>query len=198
MKITILHKFAKAPKDAYVVDTTSKSPDSWQRDLSPFHLGPCKLYYKFVARKMENGWQFSKVYKEHVRHGEILPDYWEWAKKGWNDEWAHRYPMGKGKKPLFSLWKGDRLGYIEARKRIYVPLYANAVVKTKGWEQLNAVCSENKHVVLRDWDGYDHNSLGMTLTQVLNCETRKMGHAFVLKMLLIESKALKQCEWEEL
>jgi hypothetical protein len=35
--------------------------------------------------------------------------------------------MGRGAKPEYSLWDGERLDYIEARKRIYAPLYARAV-----------------------------------------------------------------------
>jgi len=31
--------------------------------------------------------------------------------------------MGRGVKPLYSLWDGKKLGYIEARIAIYDPLY---------------------------------------------------------------------------
>lgn len=43
----------------------------------------------------------------------------------------------------------------------------------------------------RTADGYDHDNLGMSLTEVLNNPQRKMGHAFVLKMLLTKDAALK-------
>jgi len=37
---------------------------------------------------------------------------------------------------------------------------------------------------LLDFDGYDHKELDMSYDDVINCEKRKMGHAFVLAMLL--------------
>ena len=33
----------------------------------------------------------------------------------------------KGRRPLCSLWNGERLDYIEARKQMYIPLYPEAV-----------------------------------------------------------------------
>jgi len=33
--------------------------------LSPTYLGPCHLYGSFAAKKMENAWQYSKVYPQH-------------------------------------------------------------------------------------------------------------------------------------
>ena len=44
--------------------------------------------------------------------------------------------MGRGAKPEYSLWDGDHLLYIEARLRIYAPLYAQAVEQTQAWVQL--------------------------------------------------------------
>jgi len=37
---------------------------------------------------------------------------------------------------------------------------------------------------LRDFDGYNHKELGMTYDNVVHCKERKMGHAFVLAMVL--------------
>src|SRR5258708_5598355 len=84
--------------------TVSKAETDWQRELSPFHLGPVPLYDGTRAVSMENAYQFSKVYPVHVDEtGAIKSDYWRWARRGWNSP-AIRYPMGKGAKPLFSLW----------------------------------------------------------------------------------------------
>jgi hypothetical protein len=55
----------------FIVNTTSKAENDWQRDLSPFHLGPCELYDGHVSKNMENAWQYSKVYKNHT--GESPP-----------------------------------------------------------------------------------------------------------------------------
>lgn len=184
MTIYVVGMYEKVPSDAISVNTTSKS-DHWSRDLSPFFLGPVYLYCGLNSKNMENGWQFAKVYPEHAnKQGEPTQDYWLWATKGWDDSFAHRYPMGKGRKPLYSLWNKEKLGYIDARKRIYIPLYAKAVVKTKGFAQLKEICQGDKDVYLRDYDGYNHKKLEMSYHDVLHCESRKMGHAFVLAMIL--------------
>jgi hypothetical protein len=172
------------------VDTTSRSPSDWQRDLSPFHLGPCRLYEGAVvpqSANMENAWQFAKVYRHHVgSRGFPTQEYFDWARDGWTHRRAVRYPMGKGAVPEYSWWDGERLGYVEARKRIYVPLYTRAVVGTRGFARLRERYRELGTLVLWDFDGYDHHALGMTLKEVMNDPTRKMGHAFVLAMILGE------------
>jgi hypothetical protein len=179
--------------NGFYINTTSKSEDEWQRDLSPFYLGPCKLYWDLVSQKMENGWQYSKVYTEYNNKGEPTEEYFDWANKGWNNPYPVRYPMGKGVKPLYSYWDGKTYTYVEARKLVYVPLYARAVVKTKGYEILQRMYDEGKNLYLQDYDAYDHKKLGLTLTDVLNKADKKMGHAFVLMMLLTRDDAILQC-----
>lgn len=174
----------KEPKNSHAINTTSTS-QNWSQGLSPFFLGPIALYGGHVARVMENAWQYSKVYPEHLDGDEISNRYWDWAKAGWADTKAHRYPMGKDAKPAFSLWDGERLTYIQARKKVYVPLYAKAVRKTPAFVHLKLLYElMNGEMVLWDFDGYDHRALGMSYDDVINCETRKCGHAFVLAMML--------------
>ena len=176
------------------VNTTSRTSVPWQLGLSPFNLGPCPLYGGRFSKNMENAWQFAKLYEEHAdEYLEPTDDYWDWALGGWYDQRARRYPMGKGRKPICSLWEGEQLNYIEARKRIYVPLYAEAVQKSHAWAVLQAYAKDDPAVALRDFDGYDHLVAGKTLTQVLNDPNQKMGHAFVLMMLLLDDPALQQC-----
>lgn len=183
------------PGRGVVVNTTSKAKNNWETDLSPFHLGPCELYAGEVGKVMENCWQHCKVYKCHTdANGGPTPEYFEWARKGWSDDSPHRYPMGRGAKPEYSFWDGDCLGYIDARKRIYAPLYAEAVQKTPGWLKLVEFYETKDVIVLRDFDGYRHDTDMMTLTEVLNCPDKIMGHAFVLKMLLTQDAALQQVQ----
>lgn len=173
------------------IDTTSKS-GRWA-GLSPFNLGPCPMYNGRTALNMENAWQFAKVYSQHADANlDPTPDYWTWAEKGWADAKPHRYPMGRGARPLYSLWDGVRLGYIDARKTIYGPLYAAAVQQTESFRDLSELVAGGQDVTLRDYDGYDHQLTGMSLTDVLNNPKRKMGHAFVLKALLTNDPVLKE------
>lgn len=172
------------PIDKTAINTTSRSKD-WSIGLSPFYLGPVKLYEEYTAINMENAWQFSKVYKEHVDDDNNPTEkYFKWAKEGWESDRAFRYPMGKGKKPLYSLWEGNKYEYVEARKKIYIPLYAAAVQKTDAFRKLKQVYAAFGDIVLWDFDGYDHRAKNMTYQQVIDSTTNKCGHAFVLAMLL--------------
>lgn len=174
----------KKHKVTHLINTTSKSTN-WSKGLSPFFLGPVVLYNGFIAQNVENAWQFSKVYKNHVdEFGEPTTDYFEWAEKGWKDKYAHRYPMGKGSVPLYSYWAGQKLGYIDARKKIYAPLYARSVVNTEEFSTLLDIYESDDSFALVDFDGYDYLSMNMSLQDVMNEPKMKMGHAFVLAMLL--------------
>lgn len=168
-----------------IINTTSHAKGLWSRELSPFLLGPVKLYNGYTAKNVENGWQYCKVYKEHVNgSGDPKPKYFEWAKAGWNKEKADRYPMGKGAIPEYSYWDGEKLGYIEARKKIYIPLYIKAVAKTNAYQKLKAIYREGRDLYLWDFDGYDYIRMQKSLDEVLNDPDHKMGHAFVLAMML--------------
>lgn len=194
-KIVIKSKFAKIDKGTTVVDTTSRASTSWEKTLSPFYLGPIDLYDGGIAKNLENAWQFSKVYRGHTdKNEEPTSKYWDWAKNGWDSRYAHRYPMGKGSIPLYSLWDGQKLRYIEARKKIYGPLYTRYVQYTEGYHKLKDIYLNEESLTLLDFDGYDHEELEMTLTDVLHCESRKMGHAFFLKALLTNDPMLDYLE----
>lgn len=167
------------------INTTSRE-SGWSKGLSPFLIGPCNLYDGYISQNMENAWQYSKVYKNHIdENGNPTPEYFWWAHAGWNKKWADRYPAGKGARPVYSYWSGMKLDYIEARKKIYIPLYSQAVKNTAAFMQLKSIYEETGHVVLRDFDGYDYRNMGMTLQDVVNNNKRKMGHAFVLAMMLM-------------
>lgn len=182
-------------RGATVVNTCNNNLDNWQSGLSPFVIGPCDLYGGHVAQNMENGWQYTKLYEKHASgNGEPTSAYWAWAKRGFDNLKAVRFPMGRGARPLHAWWDGRKLGYIEARKAIYGPLYAEAVQRTEGWKRLKRLYETEDKLILRDFDGYDHEKLGLSLTGVLNNPQKRMGHAFVLKMLLTHDPALGQLE----
>lgn len=172
-----------------VINTTSRSND-FGRDLSPFFLGPCDLYDGHISKNVENGYQNSKVYARFLdKDDNPTEEYFKWARAGWAKSYAVRYPMGKGMSPAFSWWAGEKLTYIEARRKVYIPLYAEAVQKHSSFAKLKSIYDINVDVLgedlyLLDFDGYDHKELGMTYDEVIDSEKRKMGHAFVLAMLL--------------
>jgi len=182
--IHILGPGYKIPEGVTVINTTSRS-DNWGRGLSPFFAGPVELYDGYKSYNVENAWQFSKVYEYYLEEdGSIGERYFNWATDGWRSIRAHRYPMGKEAKPLYSYWDGQIHTYVEARSKIYIPLYASAVQKTSAFRQLKNLYESNIDLYLWDFDGYNHRALGLTYDQVINDPVRKMGHAFVLAMIL--------------
>jgi len=184
--VKALFKFSKIPQDVVVVDTTSSS-GKW-RGLSPFVLDA----RRYGSKNFENLWQYSKVYPEFLDgDGSVARGKWEeWRYSGFTSEKAYRYPMGKGRIPCFSLWNGEKLGYVEARKKIYIPIYMELVAETDSFKQLeqiyhnSQVSIEHPDLILLDYDAYDHIALGMTLRDVANNPSKKCGHAFVLLSML--------------
>lgn len=177
------------PKDPRVkgaINTTSRS-SNWSRGLSPFFVGPVILPWakNLIAQNVENAWQFAKVYSEHLDvQGNPSSAYFKWAREGFSSPVAQRYPMGKGRKPEYSWWHGQKLNYIAARKKIYIPIYSEAVAKTEAYHHLQALYKKTGEIWLWDFDGYQHRNLGMTWTDVINNQHKSMGHAFVLAMML--------------
>ena len=182
------------------IDCSSGNKDEVMRGLSPFYLGPVECYDGLVSQTFERAWQYSKVFAGFAdSSGNPLPEWFAWRDRMWadasnDDHMAIRFPAGKenanAKKTLYSYWKVDgefkRLGYIDARKHIYLPVYAKAVVKTEAYRRLCAMRDEGKNLLLVDFDGYNihHPKYGFTYNDAIHCPLLKMGHGFVLAMLL--------------
>ena len=169
------------------IDCTSHNPDPfWAKGVSPFHLGPVECYDGKTATCVENAWQFSKFYDSF----KTANDYVEWRDKGWSNRVPQRYPMGRGAIPKFSIWrvngKLEKLGYIDARKKIYMPIYAKLVTKTEAFKKLCDMRDHGVNIVLSDFDGYNNFTTRpkMSYNEVIHNPKRKMGHAFVIAMLL--------------
>lgn len=205
MTVDICGPKTPAPSGARVINTTSRSK-GWSQGLSPFLCGPVELYGGYVSKNMENAWQYSKVYpiKGMLNEDGSPSDfYFRWAQRGWWTQRANRYPLGKGedgkgKIPSYSYWDGQHLSYIQARIRIYCPLYAKAVQNTMAWIILQKLYSDGAPLWLWDFDGYDHKAEGLGYEDILLDESRSLGHSFVLAMLLEEQRVWEHIEWEKL
>lgn len=188
--IQVINPQFKTTDEMRIIDTTSRSTD-WSRGLSPFHCGPVNLYGGYRSYNVENAWQYSKVYYNHVdANDNPTAEYFQWADAGWRSIKANRYPMAKGAKPLYSFWDGAKLGYIEARQKIYIPLYSEAVKKTYAFKKLKEVYSEAKFnsvetLYLKDFDAHNlPDNYDYTYSTLWNNPDIKVGHAYVLAMLL--------------
>ena len=188
------------------IDCTSNNKDEvLNHGLSPFYLGPVECYDGLVSQTFERAWQCAKVYPWMADvAGEPDDRYYAWrdemwARKDFSNKIEIRFPAGKGnaRKCLYAWWKVDgtfrKLGYVAARKAIYMSLYAKAVVKTEAYRRLVELCDEGKNLMLIDFDGYNpyHPHYGFALddavhtyNDVIHCPLLKMGHGFVLAMLL--------------
>lgn len=195
----------KAPK-GFDLDICPVSRDDDWWSLSPFYLGPCRTPSGIMFHNMENMWQYSKVYEEHLVnsndlfHGEVSAEWWAWHLKGSTTEQAHRYPAGKGRKALFSKWGDLRLSYIPARKQIYVPEYAKLVIQKPKFKRLLKDYKKGAKIVLRDYDTYDiqkayPDSRSPWLSAIQN-ENAKFGHAFVIALaLMFHERPLWYNQW---
>ena len=181
------------------IDCTSNNPDPvMSQGLSPFYLGPVACYDGLMSQTFEYAWQCAKVYPWMMTpDGNPSEKYFAWrdamwGKKDFASKIDIRFPAGKGnvRKCRYAWWKVNgefqKLNYISARKHIYIPLYAKTVVRTEAYSRLVALRDSGKNLMLIDFDGYNlhHPHYGLTYNDVVHCPLLKMGHGFVLAMLL--------------
>jgi hypothetical protein len=171
--------------ETVVIHTSAKN---FGGTLSPYQLKNER------GQICENWWQFSKVNKSvteqnisvsryhpeqivwqhpaefHVKDDQILPQYWDWRKKGMNNWYPVRYPNGyEGRKNvLFALWPKtpdlvnsrdekdyNRLDYIEARKVIYYGEYARLAPRNAEFQKMQARMQRGRSFLIAEVDGPD-------------------------------------------
>jgi hypothetical protein len=174
-----------------IVNTTSRS-NNWSQGLSPFLCGPVKLYGNYTSKNVENAWQYSKVY-DSLDHLDQLKNpnskYFEWAQAGWNAIRAERYPAGRNAIPNYCYWDNKKLDYINARKQVYVPLYAETVKNTEAFKKLEKLYRDKFDPIedtlyLQDFDAHNLTPGAFTYVELYNNPHIKVGHGYVLAMLL--------------
>ncbi len=175
----------EVPENSVVINVTSYS-DSFGRMLSPFNVGPVSLYNGYWAHNIENAYQFAKIYGEYAdENGEPTNAYWRWAQAGWENKKPIKYPLGAWNVCLHHWWKGRKLNRLEAQNEIFLPLYREAVVKTKEFKHLKELYeTTDKNIVLLDFEGYDYNFLEIPLKDVFTHPDFPVGQGFALLGLL--------------
>lgn len=173
----------------YQADVTSSSSCQTFREMSPFLVGPGQTDRGETYQRFENFYQFSKVYQSYAdEKGNPTDLYFQWRREGFGMDKANRHPV-RGSKVLYSLYyektpDGDirscHLGYVESRKKLYIPHYARLVVKTEGFKKLKEKYDNGERIALIDYDAYDE----FDMVKVVNNPNKVMGHCFVIKMLL--------------
>ena len=194
--------------DYIVIDVTSRvmrdkaflsNHPSFPKDVSPFFVGPITS----------------------------SDEYWRWRKSWFDkekvtDKSASRRPHSllgyKDKDCLFSVYYAngvwERLSYVEARKKIYIPDYARYIVNTESYKWMKEQYDKGKKIALVDFDGYNYsynkakeklynsyinkckvNHIVPTkslkdylalnsMKDVIDCAFTPAGHGFIIKMLL--------------
>jgi hypothetical protein len=174
----------KDPKDKKAINVTSCSTD-FGKALSPMILGPVNIPNRGIAKKVENAWQYSKVYSNHIdKDGNPTTQWYLWSKKGYMANRGERYPMGKGSVPEYSFWNGEKLDYLTAREKIYIPIYTEAARCTWAYKNLLDIYKTKGEVLLWDFDGYDYITMNKTLEDCVKDPSRPLGHSFVLALML--------------
>jgi hypothetical protein len=196
--------------------------------LSPFHLRDdrgrimenvwqfAKLYRKVEAQctPMSRRWEVGTIIWEHPEevHTSGDPDdipneaYWAWRAKGMTNKYAVRYPNGYAGRHLCLCHvtdDGEKLSYIEARKRIYCAFYIQ-YARTKGdFLEMKRILGSGMDVQIREVDGPDYtlkhppyNTInerdrGMIMTEehvrlLLDDPIKPFGHGFVIAALLMD------------
>jgi len=131
--------------------------------------------YTRVHKQTQPNWSWEAeehyVYDKKTAKGKPTSDYWEWRQAGMEHDKPVRYPNGfKGKAEcLFALWptngklesvtnpkvKMDQIGYIEARKKIYAPLYIQLAKGNPELLKLQEMLESGISIQIIDVDGPD-------------------------------------------
>lgn len=189
-------------EDGYIViPAWSRGARPW-KDLTPFHLT------LESASCFENFWQAKKVYAKlekknfwHSTESPIGPDgnpTEVWQK--WHDTVCAypeplRRPNGKNI-PLYVWHEGEKLGVVDARKKIYIPVYQELIRKHPTYHRLLEIGS-NRLIILEP-DGPDPEEFpqGKPVTYVELLEMQHKverngkyfpyGHGYVILLTLFE------------
>lgn len=174
------------------------------------------------SRFSDQRWQFREhrqvIDAEALLKGEILEnltdDYWDWRYLGSHTSFAVRYPVGMVKRgtktsspPCLCALSdsGDLCNYIEARTKIYIPLYLEAVTQCPQFEVLKRKYDRGDSLLIAEVNGpteslkeYYKSTYGIEIEgqsveatpEILKAmlyDTKcPFGHGYVLAMALMD------------
>lgn len=158
-------RIGKLTCESFKIDnfTTVIIPD----DLKPYYLKDNDGVI------FENRWEFSKVYEKvyditqkvngkviwshpketHITNGEINDKYIKWREKGFKCEYAIKHPNGREHDneclyTINSLCNREKLNYIDARKKFYLPEYCKLIKKQKSFKELKRRINRGENLLL--------------------------------------------------
>ena len=164
-------------QDYEVIDVTSHNADpKFKTEISPMFIGPVETPDGATCNVFETLWQCSKVYPCHVDSaGKPTEEYFMWrdshfaeAKPALNDRKAVKRlrhindELGVShNSALYSVWfnpdtqRYEHLSYVEARKKIYFPVYAKLVSGTDTFKMLKSKVDSGAKLAFLDYDCFN-------------------------------------------
>lgn len=198
-------------EDYIRIDVTScnKNP-KFVSEMSPLFIGPCVSSDGLVAQTFEDLWQYGKVYpkiydenKKIVagidENGNPTPEFYEWRKRFYalKKDKGDRHPAFPSsirhrdcKYMVYFDENGnlEKLDYVTSRKKVYIPEYAKLVVNTDSFKELKKQYESGAKIALCDFDAWNYYGPNLdqdvTIIDVVNNPQFKVGHGYVIKMLL--------------
>ena len=82
----------------------------------------------------------------------------------------------------------EKLDYVTSRKRVYIPEYAKLIVNTDSFKELKELYDSGAKIALCDYDAWNYYGTNLdqdtTIKDIVNNPQFKVGHGYVIKMLL--------------
>ena len=190
--------------DGFVnINASSRGPTEW-RVLSPFLLGPIRVnrtdtlsdnYYwtNYKYKKLhnckifENYWQGSKIYDIDFNvDGEILPNFFDRREKLFMSDKPKRRAVPKSNGfVVTAFYDGQIMDYIESRKKIYCPMYADLIRHTIAFKKLQKMLESGQNLLILGPDGRDIPITRKSLVRAVNDPNYIFGHELVICCLLM-------------
>lgn len=173
------------------IDVTSGTRSKF-RNLSPMFLGPTNTNPQ--ALRVENLWQFSKVYDVEVDEKESPTQaYFDRRDAGYADPKGNRHPKPGGNF-LYHYWNDEKLDRVTARKKIYIPYYMDLVSQRPEYQDLINMLNSGINIQILGYDGVDYDCSsdkdGKIALQMLEDVSHPFGHELVLACMLVGIKLI--------
>ncbi len=144
-------KWAEKPDidNLHILNVTSAQAKTNANRLAFSPMTPVEGGYKGFWN-FESYWQSGKVFENITE---------EKVKKFWINckEAKRRYPNSKGKKVLYAKFyddlEGQKLDYIESRKKVYVPEYYKLIQNKDQLQYWKNLYKKGENIIIYDFDG---------------------------------------------
>jgi hypothetical protein len=194
---------AKRP-GASSIDVTSASMNQLGFDgvkassLSPFKVGPVldKHEPALSAKIFENRWQYGKLWPtaKHMNADQSPSAKWfEFRAKGYASNVPKRRPLPRKEfgNATSSYYNGRLHGYVESRKLVYVPEYADLIRGSAAIREMKKMLDDGTSILVLDNDAPPKMAYreGREMNQALwdemiENEALPFGHGYVVAALL--------------